>query len=60
MYRGGPTTKTSVRLANAILTEFGKDDGLAMLEWLGDLLQAAEKTPVAIGLHRKKEKRNGH
>jgi hypothetical protein len=42
MYRGGPTTKTSARIAGALIKEFGKDDGLVLLDWLIDRLQAAD------------------
>jgi len=42
MHRGAPSTQTSARLAGAILREFGKADGLAVLDWLIERLQAAE------------------
>lgn len=46
MYRGGLSTKTSARLAGAILKEFGQDDGLAILDWLIERIQAPTEHPI--------------
>jgi len=42
LYRGGLTTKTSARLAGAIMREFGSEDGGVVLDWLITRIQYAD------------------
>ena len=42
MYRGGLSAKSSARLASAIISEFGKTDGLVVIDWLIERIQYAD------------------
>ncbi len=42
MYRGSLSTKTSARLAAAILREFGAEDGGVIIDWLISRIQYAD------------------
>ena len=60
MYRGGPSSKTSARIAGAIVREFGREDGLAVLDWLIERIQAADAMPNhPVAETIKKEKSRG-
>lgn len=59
MYRGGPTTKTSARIAGAIIKEFGKDDGLVILDWLIERIQTSDTIEATNALVNVKEKSHG-